>query len=76
MDEIELVRSLPAPAPASNLERDRIRSRFVSAVAQRSAEPRTLLDWWRRLRRAALLAATAMLLVGTLSAVGAAIFAE
>ncbi len=76
MDEIELVRSLPAPTPASPNERDRIRSRFATAVAQRTAEPRTRLGWWRRLSRPAVLAATALLLVGTVSAVGAGIFAE
>jgi hypothetical protein len=76
MDEIELVRSLPAPAPAPPSERDRIRSRFATAVEQRTAEPGMRLGWWRRLTRPTVLAATALLLVGTVSAVGAAIFYE
>ena len=76
MNEIELVRSLPAPAPASASERDRIRSRFAAGLARGSTRPRTSLGWWRRLGRPALLAATALLLVGTVSVVGAAIFAE
>jgi hypothetical protein len=76
MDEIELVRSLPASASASPSERDRIRLRFAAGLRQRATRPRSPLGWWRRLGRPAVLAATALLLIGTVSVVGAAIFAE
>lgn len=76
MDEIELVRSLRAPAPASPTERDRIRARFAVGLAQSATRPGSGPGWWRRLGRPAVLAATALLLVGMVSVVGAAIFAE
>ena len=76
MDEIQLVRSLPGAAPASASERERIRARFTTGLAQRATQPITGLRWWRRLARPAVLAVTGLLLVGTVSVVGAAIFAE
>jgi hypothetical protein len=76
MDEIELVRSLPAPAPASPTERDRIRASFATGLVQMATRPRTGSGWWRRLSRPAVLAATALFLAGMVTVVAAGVFAE
>lgn len=76
MDEIELVRGLRVASPASPAERERVRALITAAIARKAAPQLRVLPLRRRVGRPAMLAAAALLLVGTVSAVGAAIFAE